>query len=794
MGLGHNAVVRQTGPAMARNGSTIEGPVAKTASSGSGGTPVVSAPLTPILGRDDEIDRIIALLDAGGFRLLTLTGPGGVGKTRLAQEVLARIEGEYADGGVFVPLAALTGAGQVPVAVARACGVPDRAGLAAEATLAASLGPRHLLLVLDNYEHLLGEPARWLIDLLHACPRLTVLVTSRVPLHLSLEQRFPVAPLPVLAMDDAETPPAVALFAKRAQLVQPTFALDAANEDDVAELCRKLDGLPLAIELAAARVTLLTPSEMLARLSNRLRLLTGGHLDAPPRLRSMRDAIAWSYDLLDEDDRWLFRQLSVFVGGFTLDAAEAVCVTPDGPALDTLAGVGSLIDKSLVQTMPARDAGTRYSMLETIRGFAAERLVEHGEETDARNRHAAWCVALGETAPAAWHLAFASSNLSRLEDEHANLQATLNWLDAADRADDLANLVTALRVYWNLGGHFAEGHAWYRRLRARRDDLDPDVYGDAMRWAGQFAQLANDPDAQAWQEEALVLAEASGSLQRQADCLGTLGIMFEDRGAYEEAEVRLAEAQELHRQLGDTWTVNCGDYHLGVVAFGQGDMQRAVSLFEGASAAARENGDPLIPSWSALYLALLACDQGDAVRAATLMREGLLQIAPYSQNLGLNLGAVIAHTGGQLDLAARLFGAADAASHGIPEWLPEREWFDRAEASTRRQLGDEQFEAQWTRGHRMRKEQLQAEVELLVSEDPARGTTVDGGTRDASPLTPREQEVLRLMADGISNQEIADTLFISLRTAGNHVANVLAKLDVGSRTAAVAWAIRHGLV
>ncbi|HYI24340.1 MAG TPA: AAA family ATPase, partial [Thermomicrobiales bacterium] len=719
MSVDHRADVRQADPAMARNESTVEGPGSKTAPSGSGQPPVVSTLLAPILGRDDDIDRVVALLDTGGVRLLTLTGPGGVGKTRLAHEVLARVEGEYADGGVFVPLASLTAADQVPAAVARACGVPDRGVLAAETTLSASLGSRHLLLVLDNYEHLLGVPPVWLVDLLNACPRLTVLATSRVPLHLSLEQRFPVAPLPVLAMDGTGTPPAVALFAKRAQLVQPTFALDTANEDGVAELCRQLDGLPLAIELAAARVTVLTPSEMLSRISTRLRLLTGGHLDAPVRLQSMRDAIAWSYDLLDDDDRWLFRQLSVFVGGFTLDAAEAVCVTPDGPVRDAFAGVGSLIDKSLVQTTPATGPGTRYTMLETIREFAAERLVEHGEETAARDRQAAWCMALGAAAPTGFHLAFASPvSLDRIRAEHANLEAALTWLDASDRVNDLANLVTSLRVYWQLSGHPAQGHAWYVRWRARKDELDPDVYGESMRWAGQFAHIVNDPDAQAWLEEALVLAEASGNLQRQADCLGTLGIMFEDRGEYEEAAVRLAEAQVLFRQLGDTWTVNCGDYHLGVVAFGQGDMQRAVSLFERASAAAREIDDPLIPAWSALYLTLLACDQGDAPRAATLMREGLRQVAPYSQNLDLRLGAVIAQTWGQPALAARLFGAADGASQGVPEWLPEREWFDRAEASTRRQLGHEQFDAERARGSRMRREQVQAEIEILISDDP----------------------------------------------------------------------------
>ncbi len=312
-------------------------------------------------------------------------------------------------------------------------------------------------------------------------------------------------PLPVPeagALDDATEVPAMTLFAQRAQAVRPAFSIAAANRDAVGELCRRLDGLPLAIELAAARVTVLTPAAMVARLSDRFTVLAGGPRDAPARLRSMRDTIGWSYDLLSAEEQRLFRCLSVFVGGFSLDAVEAVWTRTGDASPDTLTGITSLVDKSLVQPVDVVAGAPRFAMLETIREYGQERLVASGEEAAVRDRHATWCVSLKDDIPSLFDPTRQISSVDRVEAEHANIRVALAWLESSQRTLDLATLVIALRWHWQLAGHQTEGLTWYKRLIADRSVLDPLVSCDALRLAGLLAQVLGDPSAQTYLEDA----------------------------------------------------------------------------------------------------------------------------------------------------------------------------------------------------------------------------------------------------------------------------------------------------
>jgi predicted ATPase/DNA-binding XRE family transcriptional regulator len=400
-------------------------PVAPPASLGS-----LPAPLTRLIGRQTELATLSAGLQDAEVRLLTVTGPGGVGKTRLAIAAAAAMPEAFHDGVVFVDLSPLTDAALVLPMIAGTLGVQASLGQPLIATLATFVAAKRLLLLLDNCEPVLGA-APDVVTLLAESPHLMVLATSREPLRVRGEQEFPLLPLPLPAFDhlpvieDLAQSPAVALFLERARAVQPDFALTADTALAVAAICRHLDGLPLAIELAAARVKILPPPALLARLQQRLPLLTGGGRDLPARQRTMRNAIAWSYELLTPEEQRLFSRLAVFVGGCTLEAAEAVCPTDDDSTYGVLEGVASLVDKSLMREDHGSGGEPRYLMLETVREFALEQLQASGEEATIRMRHATWCLALAEQTAPLLRGSGARAGFPGLEREHGNLRAAL---------------------------------------------------------------------------------------------------------------------------------------------------------------------------------------------------------------------------------------------------------------------------------------------------------------------------------------------------------------------------------
>lgn len=755
------------------------------------------APLTSLLGRDDDVAQLRSLLDRAATRLLTLTGPGGVGKTRVAIEVASSVAGDFADGISFLPLASVSAPELVLPTVARSLGVQERGDEPLLNLVIDKLRRQHRLIVLDNFEHLLGKPPTWLVDVLGSCPRLKVLVTSRAALNLGGEHRYMVPPLEVPAADtdalsDVMDMPAVMLFAQRARAIRTDFTIDASNAESLGEICRRLDGLPLAIELAAARAISLTPAEILSRLTGTLRLLTGGHRDAPARLRSMRDAIAWSYDLLPTDEQRLFNRLSVFVGGFTLDAAESVC-GKEIENVDIVDGISSLATSSLLQPVGTPSGATRFHMLETIRGFAADRLASSGEEVAIRERHAAWCADLVMSTRTSGDDIEDLLAIDRIDVERANLLAALGWLDITGQDQALLALVNAMELYWDFGGREVEGLHWYERALSDPRNGSPSERLDAIRAAGSLAHWVNHPSADVYIEQAVSLAQRHGTDRQRGLTVYLAAIRAEDFGSYDRAETLLHEARHHFEEADTSWDAISCDYHLGVVAYGQGDLAVATTRLEGARVAAEAIGDPFVPGWCVTYLMLIACERGDAAAAMAYLRQHPpLDKLGYNHHLpGLWAAAgVLACELGDHEKAARFLGTT---AHDVIVPYPDRIAVERSGDISRRALGEERFERAWDEGRRMKPSGVMAMFHQLVNGSSPSPPPAARTPPQDSGLTERELEVVRLLADGMTNGQIAERLYISPRTAASHVRHIFDKLDVSSRASAAAWAIRTGL-
>jgi predicted ATPase len=600
-------------------------------------------PSTGLVGREREVAAARELMLRPEVRLVTVTGPGGIGKTRLALQV-AREAGERFPAGIyFVPLAGVSDPGLIASVIAQTLGLRETGGQSPLEVLKKYLqeGLRApLLLVFDNFEHLLaGAPL--LTELLALGSSLKMLVTSRAALHLSGEHEFPVPPLALPKAASRPSPeklaqyPAVALFMQRARAVKPDFMLTQENAAAVAEICERLDGLPLAIELAAARVKLLSPSSMLARLESRLQLLTGGARDLPARQQTLRGAMDWSHDLLTPAEQKLFRRLAVFAGGSTLEAVEAVCDTKADLGLDLLEGMASLVDKSLVQQ---REAGgePRFVMLETVREYGLEQLAAKSEEAPTRRAHAAYCMVLAEEADTEHASAEGADLLSRLEIEHDNFRAAMDWLTASGESEWGLRLAASLFHFWETREYLAEGREQLARALRLPGAARSKARARALFAAGVLGGEQGDyASAESLLEKSLEVARELGDKQGIAVSLNALGVTARDRGDVPRGRALLEESLAAWRELGDPRAVARALSNLANVVKLQGDYERARSLYQECLVVFRELGDRGGIAWSTNYLGDVARDQGDGGGARKLYEASLTAFRELGDRWGV---------------------------------------------------------------------------------------------------------------------------------------------------------------
>jgi predicted ATPase/class 3 adenylate cyclase/Tfp pilus assembly protein PilF len=644
---------------------------------------------TPLIGRNRELGELVDLLSRSEVRLVTLTGPGGTGKTRLALQLGAEALDSFADGVFFVPLAPVREPALVLPVVAETLGLREQPGQSIDETLVEFLRDKELLLLLDNLEQLVDVAPR-LAEVLAHVPRLKVVATSRSPLRVAAEQHYP---LETLADDDA-----LELFLARARAVRPDFVLDGTHST-VVEICRRLDNLPLAIELAASRVRAVPPDAILKRLETRLKLLTGGARELPERQQTLRAAIDWSYDLLSEDERTLFRRLAVFVGGWTLDAGEAVCDPLGDLSMDVLDGLTSLVDKSLVRPGREVEGEPRFWMLQTIREYAAERLEESGELEQVSRRHAEHFLAVAEQGAKVAYGGEQAEWWTRLDAEHDNEREALVWAVDNEREIEL-RLVNALWYFWSVRGHLSEGRRWLEGAIAGSDPAHEALRARAASAAGALAYRQGD------YERARTLADATLELNRElgdeletARALGELGNIAVALGKYEQALAKYAESSELLRKLDDRGRLAQVLANMGAVANMRGDYDEGRRLTEEALALQRESGNVEAATISLHNLARIDLRMGRTAAAADLLHQSLdgarqldyRELIAYCLEACFELAVALRNP----DHAARFLGSSDAlfAELGVPMSADEAESYEATARILEEELGDERVAA-----------------------------------------------------------------------------------------------------
>jgi predicted ATPase/DNA-binding CsgD family transcriptional regulator len=802
--------------------------------------------LSSFIGRSHELAELATLFNRG--RLITITGPGGSGKTRLALRFVEERAGDAAGRG-FVDLAPLTDASMVPATIATSLAIREQAGERLLDTLAGGLGDAEIVLVLDNLEQI-PDVGIVIAELLGRTSGLRIVATSRAPLHLRGELEYPLAPLAlpssedVGAVDRLSKVEAVRLFVDRAQAIEPRFRLSTDNAEAVAAICARLDGLPLAIELAAARTRLLSPASLLERLDQRLSLLTDAPADAPARQQTLTATIAWSYDLLNAEDRHVLASLGVFVGGISLPAAEAVLGEADRPqpARELLEILGHLVEQSVLLVSRV-DETARFRMLETIREYAWAQ-VAPADQDRLRDRHLAYYVGLAEAAEAELRGPDQAMWLRRLVVEQADVRAALAWAEAAGRNESLARLATALkRRFWYEAGGAGEAMRWLDAAMRIQGEAPPGLSARMLQRAGWLAMELGDEDrshelfaasvaaagrqgdeASAYEgliglgyaayaegptgldaaeerlDAALAHARHSPTPGATVEPLTALGLVARSRGDAGLARARYEEAIGAARAAGDAWGTGTALLRLGELELVEGDSVRAAGRLEEGIGFARESGDKELIGWTSLALARALVAHDDLESA----RSYLGAAAEVLPELRIDEG----HTE-VLEVAARWLAAASAYRAAIEAWATaeggrgSRHWqadpadqltHRRSLERTRKAMRPDEAMAAWTAGEaRDPDDALAAAMAAVHGVDLAAiPATRLPARRDRFDLTPRERDVLVLVAAGMSDGEIADALVISKKTASVHVANIKGKLGASSRVEIATIALRLG--
>jgi predicted ATPase/class 3 adenylate cyclase len=744
---------------------------------------------TPLIGRDAEVAALSDLLDDPGPHVVTLTGPGGVGKTRLAIAAAMEALRAFDDGAFLVALSGIEDASLLLPEIAAVLGVREGGGLSLEESVCHYLGDKRLLLILDNLEQL--EPFEAAAALVARLLTMRVMATSRTPLRIRAEREWPVAPLPVPNSDLPEAGgaevvdallanPAVALFVDRARAARPAWCLTEANARDVAEIARRLDGLPLAIELAAARVRVLTPAQIVKRLGGALDLLVTRGGDRPDRQQTLRGAIAWSHDLLSFEDQVAFRRLAVFSGGFALEAAEQVLAAAPDPWIDVLDAVEILVEQSLLQAEETADGEARYRMLETIRAFALEALAAAGEEDTLRRAHATWAEAFARDADKHVLGAEGAAWLDRYEREHDNVRAAMAWAIEHDPDDLGLRTPEAMWRFWEFRGHYAEGRQWLEKALAasptgpqKLRGLVLDGLGNLSWRQGDFAAATrafaqslaiwrerdaryaiggtlsnlgsvyelqgNLERAQEMQEESLAIARELNHPLRVATALNNLALVLWNLGDLDRARTLLEESADIKRKEGNLIGLAISLSNLGAIAEATGDLDSATAYLEESLAIDRQMGNLPGIADSLGNIAGVISPSGDFARAAALDAEALAIRRDLGDQMSIAYSlegiASTASRAGHLEAASRLFGAAERLREAIGAPLPSTEHarYEQAVAIPRDSLPDETFTQKWAAGRALSLDEAVAEAlhvarQIAKPTDQPRGqiTTVGG--------------------------------------------------------------------